>query len=145
MRAKPVAALAAVLLSIGSARGAAERAPNVLLLITDEQQADALSALHANGDLRTPHLDRLANRGFVFTRAYAANPRCTPSRSSLLTGYYPHQVGVEENKPAAKYPFSAPLLGRYFQRHGYRTAYFGTFHIPVDDPGQHGFDELQVR
>jgi arylsulfatase A-like enzyme len=120
----------------------AERRPNVLLIITDQLQAEALSVFRGDRDLRTPHLDRLVKGGVVFTRAFAANPRCVPSRSSIFTGYFPHQLGVQENEPADPKSFTAPLLGRYFTDAGYETAYFGKFHIPVVEGEQHGFGHM---
>ncbi|HWL16054.1 MAG TPA: sulfatase-like hydrolase/transferase [Opitutus sp.] len=50
-----------------------------------------------NQYLNTQALDRLAARGTCLTRAYAPNPLCMPSRSSIFTGRYPHETGVTEN------------------------------------------------
>ena len=120
---------------------AAERRPNVLLVLTDQHQADALGALGRAG-LSTPHLDGLVHLGTAFTRAYVANPRCVPSRSSLFSGHFPHQTGIQENDPELPGGFRTPLLGRHFADAGYATGYFGKFHIPVADSQQAGFAQM---
>ena len=61
--------------------------PNILLITSDEQRADAVG--WADPRIRTPHLDALAGRGIVFDRAYTVNPVCTPARCSMLTGHRP--------------------------------------------------------
>ncbi len=68
---------------------------NVVLLLADDQGAH-LSALGTPG-ISTPNVDRLAERGVLFTRAYAAVPSCSPSRSSINTGMYPHANGHWRN------------------------------------------------
>ena len=61
--------------------------PNILIIITDQQSADALS-LHVDKKfLRTPNMDELANGGTVFSKAYVAHPVCIPARTSIFTGY----------------------------------------------------------
>lgn len=61
--------------------------PNILLITTDQQHYSMLGAV--NKILKTPNLDRLADEGMRFERAYCANPTCSPSRASILTGMYP--------------------------------------------------------
>ena len=63
--------------------------PNVLFIITDQQRFDTLRC-YGNEWIQTPNLDALADRSFVFENAYVTQPVCTPARSSLLTGLYPH-------------------------------------------------------
>jgi len=71
---------------------AAER-PNVVLIMTDNHGAWSLGC-YGNPDVRTPHIDRLANQGVLFTRAFANNAVCSPTRASFLTGLMPCQHGV---------------------------------------------------
>lgn len=133
-------AIAAVMMvARGDLPAADGRRPNILLLLTDQQYGRALGAFQPARDLRTPNLDRLVATGANFTRAYAANPRCVPSRSSLLTGHFPHETGVQENDGAEAPPLTQPLLGKYFSDAGYATAYFGKFHLSVEDNAQRGF------
>ena len=60
---------------------------NILLITTDQQHYSTLGA--TNPRIKTPHLDRLAQEGTRFDRAYCVNPTCTPSRATLITGMYP--------------------------------------------------------
>ncbi|WP_157472433.1 sulfatase family protein [Neolewinella persica] len=68
---------------------------NVVLILTDDQGAH-LSKLGTPG-IRTPNVDRLAAEGYSFTNAFAAVPSCSPSRSSINTGMYPHANGHWRN------------------------------------------------
>ncbi|MEM7535758.1 MAG: sulfatase-like hydrolase/transferase [Chloroflexota bacterium] len=70
--------------------------PNFLVFIVDQMSAFSL-ACHGNPDVQTPNLDRLAAQGVSFTRAYCANPVCSPSRASLHTGLTPRQHGLPTN------------------------------------------------
>ena len=63
--------------------------PNLLFLYTDEQAFNTL-ATYGNRLIQMPHLNRLADQSVVFDQAYVTQPVCSPSRSSLLTGLYPH-------------------------------------------------------
>ena len=64
---------------------------NYLLITTDQQRADTLGCV--NPLVQTPNLDRLAQEGILYNRAYTSNPVCTPSRISILTGHYPSTHG----------------------------------------------------
>ena len=66
--------------------------PNVLLIMTDQQTADAMSCA-GNRYVETPALDRIAARGVRFERAYVTQPLCLPFRSGLQTGRYPTRSG----------------------------------------------------
>ncbi|MFH8734499.1 MULTISPECIES: sulfatase-like hydrolase/transferase [unclassified Streptomyces] len=66
--------------------------PNFLILMPDQLRADALGAF-GNVHADTPHLDALAARGTRFSNAYVQHPVCSPSRASILTGWYPHTAG----------------------------------------------------
>src|SRR5687767_14708164 len=72
-------------------------APNVLVIMTDQQQATSLG-LYGNPDVRTPHLARLAAGGLLYRRAFTAHPLCVPSRASFWTGRWPHSTGVRTNE-----------------------------------------------
>ena len=63
--------------------------PNVIFLMTDALRATALG-LYGNPDVRTPHLERMADEGQLFEWTYCPNPSCVPSRCAVLTGRYPH-------------------------------------------------------
>lgn len=69
---------------------------HIWLITTDQMRADALGI--ENASVLTPELDKLASEGTLFTRAYCASPVCTPSRSSIFTGRYPHVHGETFHK-----------------------------------------------
>lgn len=126
-------------------------APNILFIMTDQHVADGLSHRMGREHLHTPALDRLAARGTFFTRAYAPNPLCMPARNSIFTGRFPHETGVTDNTPmysgmkldAAEFP----MMGSYFHRAGYRTGYFGKWHLCADAKQRdaHGFEEIDTQ
>lgn len=123
--------LLCVALALPAARSAPPAHPNILLLITDQQSADALSASLGTRWLNTPHMDSLVHRGTSFSRAYSADPICMPSRTSMFTGRYPQQTGIMDNDRAQLDPNSFPTLGTVFRRAGYVTGYVGKWHVPI--------------
>jgi arylsulfatase len=117
------------------------RPPNLLFLFTDEQRADTMAA-YGNTRIQTPRLNRLASQSVVFERAYVTQPVCTPSRSSLLTGLYPHSNGCTENN--VPLPADVPCLPEMLgpdKVGAYATAYHGKWHLGDEIFAQHGFDE----
>ena len=64
---------------------------NILFITSDQQHWMTLGVNNPN--IKTPNLDRLANTGITFDRAYTVNPTCTPTRGTLITGMYPSQHG----------------------------------------------------
>ncbi len=139
--------LGALLLLLGfalrSAAVAAEAArPNILIILTDQQAADALSCRQGDRYLKTPNMDSLAARGTFFTRAYSSNPICVPSRTAMFTGRYPHETGIQNNE---RVPFDVgkfPTMGTYFRAAGYDTGYVGKWHVltPIENSATSGFD-----
>jgi arylsulfatase A-like enzyme len=127
--------------------------PNILIIMTDQQFADAMSCAIGNEYINTPAMDSLAANGMRFTRAYAANPICCPSRSAMFTGRYPHETGVQNNSGAVDVE-KFPILGKVFKDAGYDTGYTGKVHIYLDYEDRkkakfsektadiHGFDPL---
>src|SRR5881296_1161641 len=114
---------------------AAAQPKNILFLLSDQHRPRAMGI---DGDLvaRTPHLDALARSGVRFEQAYCANPVCTPSRASLLTGLYTHNHRTWSN--ATPWPFENKTMAHYFGRSGYMTALIGKMHFV--DAQTHGFD-----
>ena len=111
------------------------RRPNLLFLFTDEQRADTMAA-YGNAKVETPNLDRLARESVVFEKCYVTQPVCTPSRSSILTGLWPHTNGCTRNN--VPLPEETPCLPEMTS--GYRTAYFGKWHLGDEIFAQHGFE-----
>ena len=99
---------------------AAER-PNVLFIAVDDLN-DWIGCLGGHPQGRSPHIDRLAQRGVLFERSYCAAPACNPSRAALLTGVRPWTSGVYLNPQPWRKPLKeAVTLPRHFRNHGYRV------------------------
>jgi len=101
----------------------AERRPNILFVLTDDQRFDTIRAL-GNSEIETPHLDRLVKRGMVFENAYCQGSMvpavCAPSRTMLMTGRSLFRIPL----PNAK-TYAEPTLGSVFRQAGYRTLFVG--------------------
>lgn len=119
--------------------------PNILFIINDQQTAEAMSAA-GNKWVQTPNMDRLANAGTRFTKAWCSQPLCVPSRASMVTGKYPHQVGAAINVHATKgyWNDNVKVMGTYLKDAGYETGYVGKWHlpIPISSKEKHGFDYI---
>ena len=117
---------------------AAQRKPNLVLFLPDQQRADTI-ACYGGVKVHAPNLNKLASQSVVFERAYVTHPVCTPSRSSLMTGTWPHINGCTRN--------SVPLDRRFrvfpelMEDRDYRTAYIGKWHLGEEGPAGRGFDE----
>jgi arylsulfatase A-like enzyme len=114
------------------------RKPNLLFLWTDEQRADTM-AVYGNQKIQTPNLNKLAAESVVFERAYVSQPVCTPARSTVMTGLWPHQSGLTKNNIAL--PPEVPTLPEIANDPDYRTGYFGKWHLGDEIFAQHGFEE----
>jgi len=112
--------------------------PNLLFLFTDEQRADTMAA-YGNERIQTPNLNRLAAESIVFERAYVTQPVCTPSRSTIMTGLYPHTTGCTANN--IPLPADVPCLPEMLPPGRYVSGYFGKWHLGDEIFAQHGFDQ----
>ena len=107
--------------TVQSQAGTREK-PDIVVFLTDDQSQLDLTP-YGDREIRTPHMQRLADAGMTFTDAYVASPTCAPSRAALLTGLMPARNGAEPNhaKPRPeirKWP-------SYFQELGYEVVAFG--------------------
>ncbi len=102
--------------------------PNVLLIMTDQQTLDTISAAGCS-EISTPALDRLVERGTYFTHSISPNPLCSPARSSILTGRTSCEAGVYQNgRPIRS---EIPNLGQWLsEQAGYEAVYAGKWHLP---------------
>jgi arylsulfatase A-like enzyme len=112
--------------------------PNVLVFITDQQSADAISCA-GNRDLHTPAMDHLAATGVRFEHAFCTYPVCIPSRESMLTGRMPLALGYRQWGDPIAPEFREQELGHLFREAGYECVYGGKLHTPGRDPEPHGF------
>jgi len=123
-----------------------DQRPNLLLIMTDQQLADAMSCRMGNALIKTPAMDSLAKQGMLFTRAYTPNPLCMPARASIFTGRYPHETGVTTNGRASIDPSRLPCMGTYLRGAGYDAAYCGKWHLAFSrrDQTAHGFEIVEA-
>jgi len=98
-------------LSLSLAVMTATAAPNVLLIVSDDQRPDTIRAL-GNPAIETPHLDRLVARGTSFSRAYAGYPICHVSRAQILTGT--HAFRALPDYPAGAIDADLATMGATF-------------------------------
>jgi arylsulfatase len=121
--------------AMGPSASAASGRPNILLIMADQEQATR----YLTGLSRPSH-DRMMKNGLTFQHSYATDPVCSPSRGALFTGLYPWETGVignvdiYQNGPALNPKY--PTMGSVFRDAGYRTGYFGKWHLSwlVEDP-----------
>lgn len=112
---------------------------NLLFIFTDEQRADTLAA-YGNTQIEMPNLNKLASESVVFDQAYVTQPVCTPSRSSIMTGLYPHTTGCVPNNTPLK--AETPCLPELLEPDsGYLCAYYGKWHLGDEIFSQHGFTD----
>jgi arylsulfatase A-like enzyme len=158
---------AAAVMMPGAALGQRKRMPNVIFFLADDLGWRDASAFGSTFN-ETPNLERLAKRGMMFTQAYAANPLCSPTRASIMTGLWPARIGItapachlpEERLQASVADTAGPnakviscesatrLSQSYFtlaealRAAGYRTGHFGKWHLGPDpyDALHQGFD-----
>lgn len=136
--------------------------PNIILILADDMGYADIAPF--GGEIRTPNLDRLGSQGIKFTHFYN-NGRCCPTRASLLTGQYPHRVGVghmtEDERATAGPGYQGGLipdcatLAEVLKPAGYSTYMLGKWHVASDGnmdglgsgqwPLERGFDHYFGR
>jgi arylsulfatase A-like enzyme len=122
----------------------AERPPNVILILTDDQGWYEIG-VNGNTDIHTPAMDKLASEGVRFTQFYSS-PVCAPTRASLMTGRHYQRTGAVDTYLGRDTLHSDEVtLGQVLQRQGYRTACIGKWHLGrymKYHPLNRGFDEF---
>ncbi|NND95874.1 MAG: sulfatase [Pirellulaceae bacterium] len=107
----------------GSRTTQAADSPNVLLIAIDDMN-DWVGCLGGHPNAKSPHIDRLAKRGMLFTNAHCQAPICNPSRTSIMYGLRPSTTGVYMNSPkpwTVRALDSRVTLARHFAANGYKT------------------------
>lgn len=156
----PVSVLAAVALllaapatraAVSAAPAAPDAKPNLIVILADDLGWADLG--HDGSKIDTPHLDRLAQEGVKLTHYRSNGSMCSPARAALLTGRYPHSVGVPELAspnargavPILALDHAAITLPEALKPAGYRSTLVGKWHLGYykeNWPRRHGFDEF---
>ena len=116
---------------------AAQRKPNLIIFLPDQQRADTLACCGGER-VHAPNLNKLASQSVVFQRAYVTHPVCVPSRSSLMTGTWPHNNGCTSNNVPLDPQFR--VVTELIGDSDYRTAYFGKWHLGNETIARRGFE-----
>lgn len=116
--------------------------PNIVLIFTDQQTANAMSCA-GNPYLKTPAMDLLAEEGIMFRNAYCTSPVCGPARSSIISGRMPHETGVEWNGQSMREEI--PTAGEIFSEHGYQTVWAGKWHLPESYPQREAARNKEIK
>jgi arylsulfatase A-like enzyme len=137
------ALLSASLCSAMSARKPANpKPPNIVFVFADDHATQAISAYGGMlADVApTPNLDRIAEKGMLFTRCLVGNSICGPSRATILTGKYSHMNGFMVNE-ATSFDGSQQTFPKLLKQAGYQTAIIGKWHLESDPTG---FDHWEI-
>lgn len=102
------------------------RRPNIVFLLADQWRAKA-TGYAGDANVKTPHLDRLAQESISFRNAVSVCPVCTPYRAALMTSRYPTSTGMFLND--AQLPDSEVCVAELLKQAGYVTAYIGKWHL----------------
>ncbi|MBQ1190593.1 MAG: sulfatase-like hydrolase/transferase, partial [Lachnospiraceae bacterium] len=110
--------------------------PNVIYILADDMGYGDISALNENCAFETPNFDAIAENGIAFTDAHATSAVCTPSRYGILTGRYNWRSRLKSYVLGG---YSSPMIepdqstvASMLQKHGYRTAAIGKWHLGMD-------------
>ena len=129
--------------------------PNIIFILADDLGWAELGC-YGNTFNETPHLDKLAQQGMLFTDAYAAAPVCSPYRAALMTGQYPARIGITDYlRPNTDEHLGLEhvTLAEMFKSAGYVTGMTGKWHLSGYKssgareealPDKHAFDEVMV-
>jgi arylsulfatase A-like enzyme len=113
-----------------TASSANEKYPNILFIMCDQLNANALSCY--GGPVPTPNIDRIAQEGVRFTDATCTTPFCSPTRASIVTGMYPHAHGIVLNCSPNRQQGVGPTdltTEKLLHEAGYATHHYGKWHL----------------
>jgi arylsulfatase A len=137
--------LAGLFLLVGVLSVDAAEMPNIVIIFNDDQGYQDLGC-YGSPNIKTPHVDQLAQEGMRFTDFYVASPVCSASRAALLTGCYPYRVGTPgvfwPNRDHGLPP-EETTLAEVLRDAGYATAAIGKWHLGDELrflPTNQGFD-----
>lgn len=101
--------------------------PNILYIMADQLAAPQLKMYNKDSQIKTPHLDKLAEKSVVFDSAYCNSPLCAPSRMAMITGQLPSKIGAYDN--ASPIPEDTPTYAHYLRNQGYECVLGGKMHF----------------
>ena len=122
--------------------------PNIVFIMADDLGPGWVDYDGSNPDINTPNLQRLAESGMIFSKAYAAAPVCSPTRAACITGRSPAKIGMTTHVPGKAgnerkgpkgspegadslkhLPLESPSYARELKRLGYATGFIGKWHL----------------
>ncbi len=104
----------------------AQLRPNIIYIMSDDHDGQAISAYNKTL-IQTPNIDRIANEGMRFDKAFVGNSICGPARATLLTGQHSHKNGMIDNR--TRFDSSKVTVAKLLQNAGYQTAIIGKWHL----------------
>lgn len=119
--------------------------PLNVLLITSDDLGKQLSC-YGDDVIQTPNIDRLASRGIMFRNGYVSQASCSPSRSSILTGTYPHtngQLGLAHSGFQLNKEY--PNIAKVLKGQGYKTGIIGKLHVNPENQFPFDFDKKNYQ
>lgn len=139
-----------LILSACALQGDSSPPQNILVILADDM---GWADLEPASNIDTPHLNQLAKEGVSLSRFYASAPICSPTRAALLTGRYPHSVGMPQlaapearpGNPKLSLDHSAVTIPEVLKARNYQSVLIGKWHLGYDPsswPRTHGFDEF---
>jgi len=147
--------MATFTLSLTSVLARAQDRPNIIVILADNLRWYDIG--HEEVPIDTPHLDKLITQGTRLTQFYASASICSPTRAALLTGRYPHSVGMPQlantnnrdgHPPRALDGPDAITIPEALKPHGYTSALIGKWHLgfaPENWPRTHFGDRCSAH